>query len=388
MSDFTLMHKDIPVVDCRFFDGYLIETGRVYEHEHIPVGCMNMLDRVDSNLIRTWWNNRLIPATRANIKVIQSSLRNISLQSLSQVNFGCNLSDQYWIKPVGSDLQYKDVNFFENDFHSDLNGILLGADKADNVSDFFTASCSTGGDVPKAWIIHHGKRVLYKSSGTAFGQEPYNEVIASRLNDELGVNYVPYRLIRFKDVRCSVCPCMVDVDHEIVTAHEIVCANRPVGAPVSGDVSLYMRFAKSQGLDVRKFVSDMTVSDFLMRNTDRHWGNFGLIRNANTLKYEQVVPLFDYGNSLFHNSVHVDDRIAFSRFTGRNLADDLKYARNVDLQAVMHFPEIVSSVLSVSDIPASRQEQLIGFAESRVKQLNDYLDEKRFERSDIGREFD
>lgn len=380
MSDFMLMHKDIPVLDCRFSDGYLIETGRVYEYEHIPVGCMNMLNRVDSNLIRAWWDSRLIPATRANVKAIQSSLRNVSLQSLSQVNFGCNLSDQYWIKPIGSDLQYRDVNFFENDFRSDLNGILLGADKADDVSDFFTASCSTGGDVPKAWIIHHGERVLYKSSGTAFGQEPYNEVIASQLNDELGINHVPYRLMQFKDVRCSVCPCMIDVDHEIVTAHEIVRANRPLGASASGDVGLYMQFVKSQRLDIRKSISNMAISDFLMRNTDRHWGNFGLIRNVNTLKYERIVPLFDYGNSLFHNSVHVDDKIVFSRFTGKNLADDLKYARDVDLQAVERFPEIVSSVLSVSDIPISRQEQLVGFAESRVRQLSEYFGGKRFER--------
>lgn len=30
--------------------------------------------------------------------------------------FGLSLSDQYWIKPYNSRIEYKDINFFEHDF--------------------------------------------------------------------------------------------------------------------------------------------------------------------------------------------------------------------------------------------------------------------------------
>ena len=31
--------------------------------------------------------------------------------------FGLSLSDQYWLKPVGTDIKYEDINFFDNDFN-------------------------------------------------------------------------------------------------------------------------------------------------------------------------------------------------------------------------------------------------------------------------------
>lgn len=43
--------------------------------------------------------------------------------------------------------------------------------------------------------------------------------------------------------------------------------------------------------------------DYLMANTDRHFGNFGVIRNVDTLEWIGPAPVFDSGTSLWHDKL-------------------------------------------------------------------------------------
>ena len=47
----------------------------------------------------------------------------------------------------------------------------------------------------------------------------------------------------------------------------------------------------------------MIVVDFIIANEDRHLNNFGLVRNANTLEWIGVAPIFDSGSSLGYDKV-------------------------------------------------------------------------------------
>ena len=44
----------------------------------------------------------------------------------------------------------------------------------------------------------------------------------------------------------------------------------------------------------------MIVFDALICNTDRHYGNFGVLVDSHTNKIVAPAPLFDHGNSLFN----------------------------------------------------------------------------------------
>ena len=46
-------------------------------------------------------------------------------------------------------------------------------------------------------------------------------------------------------------------------------------------------------------LEDMIVFDAVICNTDRHYGNFGVLINNQTNQIEKPAPLFDHGNSLF-----------------------------------------------------------------------------------------
>jgi len=44
----------------------------------------------------------------------------------------------------------------------------------------------------------------------------------------------------------------------------------------------------------------MMVLDYLILNHDRHFKNFGILRNSQTLDSVEAAPIFDSGSSLFH----------------------------------------------------------------------------------------
>ena len=46
----------------------------------------------------------------------------------------------------------------------------------------------------------------------------------------------------------------------------------------------------------------MIVLDFIIANEDRHFNNFGLVRNAVTLEWIGAAPIFDCGTSLWYNT--------------------------------------------------------------------------------------
>ena len=51
---------------------------------------------------------------------------------------------------------------------------------------------------------------------------------------------------------------------------------------------------------------NMLVLDALIANEDRHWGNFGALRDSESLEFIGLEPVFDNGNSLGYKSLYGD----------------------------------------------------------------------------------
>ena len=45
----------------------------------------------------------------------------------------------------------------------------------------------------------------------------------------------------------------------------------------------------------------MILTDFLITNTDRHWENFGILRDPDTLRFLTLAPIFDSGTSMLYD---------------------------------------------------------------------------------------
>jgi hypothetical protein len=55
--------------------------------------------------------------------------------------------------------------------------------------------------------------------------------------------------------------------------------------------------------DMEQSLNQMLTLDFLTVNSDRHYNNFGAVRNAETLEWAGAAPIFDCGTSMWYDEI-------------------------------------------------------------------------------------
>ena len=305
----TLMHKRIAVAEIELDDatGFIQKTGMVYAPEHFPVGITVKKGVADRAALNEWWTDRSIPASRSGIREALETLEIASTKMLLVRCYGLSLSDQYWICPEGSGLTWDAVNFFDNDFPDDIGDVLFGANKKADVLDFSSPDNTSDGNLKKRWKIMDGKRKLVKGGSNPFRQQPFNEVIAVGIMERLGIPYVPYEVTWNRGAPYSVCEDFITRDTELVPAWRILKTQKK-----SNNVSVYQHFVNCcEGLgiqDATSFLDHMIVLDYIIANEDRHFNNFGVLREAETLQWIGFAPIYDSGSSLGYDKTPMQIR--------------------------------------------------------------------------------
>lgn len=238
--------------------------------------------------LSVWLGRRYLPTLRPEASALMHAAGVSSSDALMFGSLGLNLSDQYWFKPEGADIDWHEVNFFENGYERQENAPLR------------TPDSSTPGALEKRWERIDGVDCLIKGSSTSEEREPYNEVLATRLMGRLlqKDRYVPYVLTERDGRVCSACPTFATPETEFVSAHEVA-----VHAGITEGRDFYRGYAEAcekLGIaDARTRLAQMIVCDHIMANFDRHRGNFGLVRTVETLDGWRMAPLFDNGAAFF-----------------------------------------------------------------------------------------
>lgn len=297
---YTLMHKETPVAEIRLDDATcaISAIGQVYAEKHVPVGVPVKKGKIDRAALNDWWRGRAIPASRHRIKEALLELNLSSTQKLLDKSYGLSLSDQYWICPSDSNLQWAAVNFFDHSFSEDIGNILFGKGSSDDQISMMSPDNTSDGWLQKKWTIISGKRCLIKGGSGATQQEPYNEVIASKIMKRLGIPHVPYSLMIQEDYPYSICENFITPQTELITAWYIMHS-----FPRPNHVSNYQHYltcCKKLGIPgIVTAIDQMIVLDYLIANEDRHQNNFGVIRNAETLEWTGPAPIYDSSSSLW-----------------------------------------------------------------------------------------
>ncbi len=167
---YVLMHKNISVALLELDEntGFILKVNELYDEKHLPYGIKVKNGIADRTALNDWWVNRSIPASRSGIMRALEVLKMNSTRMLLLRCFGLSLSDQYWIKPQNSNLQWSKINFFENSFSEVVGDVLLGkTDRTGNL-DFSSPDNTSDGCLKKRWKIVGGKRCLFKSGEFIF----------------------------------------------------------------------------------------------------------------------------------------------------------------------------------------------------------------------------
>lgn len=300
---YELWHKNINVLTVE----YEPETNKfgkvlsIYNEKHIPVGIHNIPNYNLSQALQFWWQSRLIPKNRSNFKI-----NNLDIDFLLTGSNGFNLSDQYWIKEEKSDMTWEKGNFYTNPFNEDIGQYITrkGHFKLQNMTSH-SPDLFSNGQQDKRWVIERGTRFLVKYGRPPYYEQPFNEMLASEICRRFNIPHVQYTLLvkgKSKPLIYSMCPCFVNSDTEFVPAGFIQYVNEK-RKQVSNYNHLLECCKKSNIKDeaeIEKSFMQMNMLDYITANTDRHYGNFGFLRNAETLEWIGNAPNFDTGNAMFY----------------------------------------------------------------------------------------
>ena len=301
MMKYILMHREIEVAEIELDElSHITNIYDVYAEEHFPVGTLGK-HGVDKIMLAKWWAKRSIPASRSGLRETLDLLHMSVPQELLAKCYGLSLSDQYWISPKDKPLMWKEINFFDHDFSEDVGNLLFGYGEFSDSMSLISPDNTSDGQLIKKWKIADGKRVLIKGGSNPYQQEPLCEVIASRIAERLCIPHTKYTLLWEHEKPFSVCQDFITSETELVSAYHILQSRKKPND--LSEYEFYLSCAKQLGVkNIREQTEKMIVLDFLIGNEDRHFNNFGLIRNAVTLEWIGVAPIFDCGTSLWYNT--------------------------------------------------------------------------------------
>jgi len=378
---FILMNRQYPVAKVVYDEKHKTFSAitEIIDAARAPIGVFGANRRVSLDAFNNWWRNRGIPSTRSKLQELLAEAEAEVPDELIMRNLGLSLSDQYWVAPETAGLRWEDINFFHHQFDTTAQRIA-GYNPLSPATTHAHPDNTSDGNLQKHWVIENRTRLLLKEGGK-LNQEPYNEVVATALCRRLlqPGEYVTYKLRGTGGDAMSECQCFVSDTEEYIPAHYVEKL-----LPIRNDESYYQHYiACCHALSVPGIEASlwkMMVCDDIIANTDRHFRNFGLVRNVETLACRPA-PVFDSGTSLWCNTPLSQLKNGEFSFVSKQfeesparqmlLVEDMSWFDSTDLDG---FVEEAMDILSTNRLLEERLPYIQSALQRRVDRMRDIRD--------------
>ena len=296
-SRIYIMHKDRRVATIH-------KNGRctIYYPSFMPYNLyLEKEDGLDARLSNLsnfyyWCSSRLLTLDRKYAKEIMNSIGAMQAvtdkdRALIAISYHClSLTDVFWVKMKGEELEYSQISLYRHSLNNafadvSLRGISLTVQNANLISDQDVAGdIGTQGVAPKAWIRREDGFYLFKDGEE---RDVKAELLASKIVDCFDVDHVSYSKDSFSGNEVSKCKIITSEEYGIVPFEyvSVYCENHDKDP---------LEFALKH--DSYRFYM-MNIIDYLIGNTDRHWGNWGFLVNNTNNKLVGLHPLMDYNKA-------------------------------------------------------------------------------------------
>ena len=294
---FTIMHKDRKVAAIRE-DG----TCTIYAPSFMPYNLyLETADDLDTRLNNLnnfyyWCSSRVLTLDRRFAKEILNSIgakqavtdRDRAAIAISY--HGLSLTDVYWIKFNRENVSFADLSLFRHSLSGafadvSLNGRSLTVQNAELLKPNDAAGdIGTQGVAPKAWVREDGTFYLLKNGDE---RDVKAELLASKIARCFQAESVAYEPSLFEDKPVSRSRIITSEDESLVSmeAVDVYCVNHELDR----DAFVLKKDAYAWHM--------MNLIDYLVGNTDRHWGNWGFLVSNDTNRLEKLYPLMDFNKS-------------------------------------------------------------------------------------------
>lgn len=270
---------------------------KIYFEDFMPYGLVlkksNDFDTRINNVINfySWCASRLIPRDRTYAKEILNSIgasQSVTDRERAQIalSYHClSLLDVFWVKEENETVRFEDIDLYTHSLSNALVDIALrGHQMAVTNAHLLANDLSTGGCYPKAWVRKEEGFYLYKAGGQDAVER---EVLASKICRCFDCHQVLYEQGMFENEPLSISKIMTSQRYSLVTyaAYDVYCTNHD-----------WNTLDKILELDAHGYYM-MNILDYLVGNTDRHWGNWGLLVDNETNRPIRLHDLMDFNRA-------------------------------------------------------------------------------------------
>lgn len=321
---YEIMHQNKIAAD-------IDETGhsRIYCGDFLPYNLYleekTDIDSLVNNITNFyyWCASRVLTLDRKYAKEILNSAgmpQAVTDRDRAQIalTYRCaSLTDVFWVRKKGEMTTYEDVNLYDNHLDKIFMDIALRGRQYTVENRYLARDLSTDGCFPKAWQrTDHGFRLLKDGDENAVERE----LLASRVSRCFEVAQVLYEEDYFDGEKVTVSDNMTSKEYSIAS------------------MEAYEIFLKNQDMDIKTSILAldqynyhmMNIVDYLVGNTDRHWGNWGVLVDNSTNRPIGLHKLMDF-NRAFH---------AYDRIEGANCQTAFRSGVTQSEAAVMAVKEV------------------------------------------------
>lgn len=262
-------------------------------------------DVLDGRDLEKWIERREVPENRefADEIIATYSDAKSSIFDFIDKTLALSLNDTFWIVPKNKMYKWCDYNLYDNDFNEVISSVAFTgkSDKVDGL--ILSPEFTTNGMLKKCWQKDKdGKICLYKGSSKEYAngsKEAFSEYYMCQIAKTLGFRAVVYELKKFHNEVVSCC--------EIFTSEDF--GYKPMYYCIDKDKrDLSFEKIEDEILSIygAKTYADMMLFDAIIYNSDRHFGNFGMMVENVSGDFVKQSPIFDNGFSLI-NSLTQDE---------------------------------------------------------------------------------
>ena len=234
-----------------------------------------------------WLESRAIDSHRANSRLLKKALRLTERDDISTVIHvnAATITDTYWVRPIGSSLQYEEIRF-NDDYFSNLalRGTYDSFNKAANSKRSRTPELTNIGSFEKCWKLKNGKWWLYKRANH---NEMFSELFACKLGKALGFRMADYQ-------RGNGCIMSLDFTDGASVNFEPASSYMGEDEDYEANVQMLQKLCPAAVPDYVR----MIFLDTILANPDRHTNNYGVLRDPYTGELIGFAPNFDNNMAL------------------------------------------------------------------------------------------
>jgi len=239
-----------------------------------------------------WCATRVLTLDRTYAKEILNSIgmkQAVTDRERAQIalSYRCaSLTDVFWVREHTERVTFSDINLYDNHLSNAFIDISLRGRQYTVDNHSLARDLSTNGCFPKAWRRVEDGFLLLKDGGE---DAVKRELLASQIARCFDVSQVMYEADVFDGACVTVSRNITSKEFSIV----------PMDA--------FEIYSLNHGRNIRKYILNldrhnyymMNIIDYLTGNTDRHWGNWGVLVRNTTNKPVSLHPLMDFNQTFY-----------------------------------------------------------------------------------------